>query len=118
MKRCVACTGGICGKCVLAIKADALSHPCWQLVLGDTPCLTPKTTSMSVKGPCGTVTLPELVVLPLVLAEEEDKWKPPHEGEHLSRARTSVIQCLMYCADLKRINEGQLFIVANEVAFS
>lgn len=88
MKRCTACMGGIFGKCVFAIKVDALIHPCWQLVLGDTPSPTPETTCMSVKRPCGTVTLPELLVLPLVLGKEEDKWKPLQGGEHFNRART------------------------------
>lgn len=55
----------------------------------------------------------------LVLGKDKDKEKKPfHGGEHLSDARTWPIQCLINCADRKRINETQLLILANKVAFS
>lgn len=50
---------------------------------------------------------------------EEDKQKPFHGGEDRSDTQTWAVQRLINCADLKRINkQTQLFVVANEVAFS
>jgi len=117
VKRCVACMGGICGRSALAITVGALVHPWWQLVLGANPCPSPNHVHGGGAALWDGGTAGASGVL-LALGKDEDEQKPFCGGEYLSGARTWAVRCLIGCADLKRINETQLFIITNEVGFS
>lgn len=91
----------------------------WWTVLRDNPCPTPKLRVSWWSSVVGRWHCRSLWCALLVLGEEKDKQKPFHGGEHPSGARLWAIQCLINCADLKKINkQTQLFVIANEVAFS
>lgn len=99
------------GKNALAAKVNALGHRVGQCQ-GPTPVPPVYRGGAALGGwHCWSSSC-------ALLGKEEDKQKPFHGGEHPSGARTRAIQCLINCADLKRIDKlTQLFVNANKSSF-